>query len=68
MSGAACSIKAVSPDPAARYQSAAGFAGDLEAFRAGGPVAAMDALEADPDATRRTFPRAEQVSGEPVHG
>jgi len=56
-------IKALMPDPQARYQSAAGFAGDLEAYRAGGPVAAMDADE-DPDATRRTFPRAEAVSDE----
>src|SRR5215831_1685482 len=57
-------IKAMMPDPKARYQSAAGFAGDLEAFRAGGPVAAMDDVEADTDATRRTFPRDEQVSVE----
>jgi serine/threonine-protein kinase len=56
-------IKAMMPDPHARYQSAVGFAGDLEAFRAGGPVAAMDAA-ADPDATRRTFPRADEVSEE----
>ena len=49
-------IKALAVDPEARYQSAAGFAGDLEAYRAGGPVAAMDADE-DSDATRRTFPR-----------
>ena len=57
-------IKAMMPDPKARYQSAAGFAGDLEAFRGGGPVAAMDDVEADSDATRRTFPRDEQVSVE----
>jgi tetratricopeptide (TPR) repeat protein len=56
-------IKALMPDAHARYQSAAGFTGDLEAFRAGGPVAAMDAGE-DPDATRRTFPRAEGASEE----
>jgi serine/threonine protein kinase len=53
-------IKAMAPDPQARYQSAAGFAGDLEAYRSGGPVAAMDAGLDDPDATRRTFPRAEE--------
>jgi hypothetical protein len=47
-------IKALMPSPFARYQSAAGFAGELEAYRAGGPVAAMDPAE-DPDATRRTF-------------
>jgi tetratricopeptide (TPR) repeat protein len=57
-------IKAMAPDPQARYQSAAGFGGDLEAFRAGGPVAAMDEAAAaaaadDPDATRRTFRREE---------
>ncbi|HXK06493.1 MAG TPA: serine/threonine-protein kinase [Verrucomicrobiae bacterium] len=57
-------IKSMAPDPHARYQSAAGLAGDLEAFRAGGPVAAMDAGEEDPDATRRTAPRAEEVSVE----
>jgi len=56
-------VKALMPDPQARYQSAAGFAGDLEAFRGGGPVAAMDA-GGDTDATRRTFPRAEAVSEE----
>jgi serine/threonine protein kinase len=62
-------IKAMAPDPSARYQSAAGFAGDLEAYRAGGPVAAMDAGE-DLDATRRTsasgrtFGRSEEVSEE----
>ena len=56
-------VKALMPDPEARYQSAAGFAGDLEAYRGGGPVAAMDSDE-DPDATRRTFPRAEEVSEE----
>src|SRR5262249_7179032 len=60
-------VRALMPDARARYQSAAGLAGDLEAFRAGGPVAAMDADEgphADPDATRRTFPRADAVSEE----
>jgi tetratricopeptide (TPR) repeat protein len=62
-------IKAMATDPSARYQSAAGFAGDLEAYRAGGPVAAMDAAQ-DPDATRRTsatgrtFGRPEAASEE----
>jgi len=57
-------VKAMTPDPKARYQSAAGFAGDLEAYRAGGPVAAMDAVAEDPDATRRTFPHAEEMPEE----
>ena len=56
-------MKAMAPDPRDRYQSASGFAGDLEAFRAGGPVAAMDDPAPDGDATRRTFPR-EEVSEE----
>jgi tetratricopeptide (TPR) repeat protein len=56
-------VKALMPDPRMRYQSAAGMAGDLEAFRAGGPVAAMDADE-DMDATRRTSPHVEMVSEE----
>jgi tetratricopeptide (TPR) repeat protein len=45
-------IKAMAPDPQARYASAAEFREDLEAFRSGGPVSAM---EEDLDATRRTF-------------
>jgi hypothetical protein len=56
-------MRALMPSPFARYQSAAGFAGDLEAYRAGGPVAAMDAAE-DPDATRRTCATADEVSEE----
>jgi hypothetical protein len=56
-------IKALMPSPFARYQSAAGLTGDLEAYRAGGPVAAMDPAE-DPDATRRTARPAETVSEE----
>ena len=56
-------IKAMAPDPPARYQSAAGLAGDLEAYRAGGPVAAMDPLD-DPDATRRTTPLPDDASEE----
>jgi serine/threonine protein kinase len=44
-------IKAMSPDPDARYQSAQEFAADLTAFRAGTPVAAVSE---DLDATRRT--------------
>jgi serine/threonine protein kinase len=45
-------IKAMAPDPEARYASAAEFRQDLEAFRSGGPVCAV---EEDLDATRRTF-------------
>ncbi len=44
-------IKAMAPDPDARYQSAREFARDLEAFRSGAPVAAVSE---DLDATRRT--------------
>ena len=45
--------KALGPEPAMRYQSAGEFASDLEAYRSGGPVRAM---EEDIDATRRTAP------------
>lgn len=45
-------IKAMAPNPEGRYASAAEFREDLEAFRSGGPVGAM---EEDLDATRRTF-------------
>ncbi|HJT90222.1 MAG TPA: serine/threonine-protein kinase, partial [Bryobacteraceae bacterium] len=45
-------VKALAPNPHARYQSAAEFAGDLRGFRAGEP---LPALAADWDATRRTF-------------
>jgi len=45
-------IKAMAPNPEARYASAAEFREDLEAFRSGGPVSAE---EEDLDATRRTF-------------
>src|SRR5260370_37047549 len=45
-------IKAMAPDPEARYASAAAFREDLEAFRSGGPVGAG---EEDLAATRRTF-------------
>jgi tetratricopeptide (TPR) repeat protein len=47
-------IKATSPDPDVRYQSARAFADDLIAFREGRPVRAM--ME-DFDSTRRTSPR-----------
>jgi serine/threonine protein kinase/tetratricopeptide (TPR) repeat protein len=46
-------MKAMAPDPAVRYPSAAEFRADLEAFRAGSPVAAV---ADDLDATRRTRP------------
>jgi serine/threonine protein kinase len=44
--------KALEPQPEMRYQSAAEFAADLEAYRAGTAVVAMNE---DRDATRRTF-------------
>ncbi len=44
-------IKAMSPHPESRYQSAQEFAADLEAYRSGAPVAAVSE---DLDATRRT--------------
>ncbi|HXB69556.1 MAG TPA: protein kinase [Candidatus Acidoferrales bacterium] len=53
-------MKAMAPDPAVRYPSAAEFRQDLQAFRSGSPVAAMssmgllDCVGADLDATRRT--------------
>ena len=47
-------IKAMAPDPEARYQTAREFADDLSAFRRGLPVRAMTE---DLDATRRTSPR-----------
>jgi serine/threonine protein kinase len=45
-------IKAMSPDPVRRYQSAAEFASDLLAFGYGGNVRATE--EEDQEATRRT--------------
>ncbi len=51
-------IKALMPDPEARYQSGREFADDLIMYRAGGPVRA--ATE-DLDATRRTYRRADSV-------
>jgi predicted Ser/Thr protein kinase len=48
-------MKAMAPEPGQRYASARDMAADLEAFRAGTPVAAE---AEDLDATRRTF-RAE---------
>ena len=50
--------QALAPDPTARYQSAAAFAADLAAFREGREVTAQIPAAADPDATRRTTPRA----------
>jgi cytochrome c-type biogenesis protein CcmH/NrfG/predicted Ser/Thr protein kinase len=50
-------IKAIAPDPEARYQSARAFANDLTAFRRGLPVLAMTE---DLDATRRTSPRIDE--------
>jgi tetratricopeptide (TPR) repeat protein len=49
-------MKTMQPDPERRYQSAAGLAADLMAFRAGGPVSAEAEAEdeQDADATRRT--------------
>lgn len=51
--------QALSPDPAMRYPDAAAFAVDLDAFREGREVSAPP-LD-DPDATRRTSPRAEDI-------
>jgi tetratricopeptide (TPR) repeat protein/predicted Ser/Thr protein kinase len=45
-------MKALAPAPEARYQTAHEFEEDLQAFRAGRPVKAVDE---DLDATRRTF-------------
>ncbi|MFN7999221.1 MAG: serine/threonine-protein kinase [Bryobacteraceae bacterium] len=55
-------MKSTDPDPERRYQSAAEFAADLAAFRAGGPVKAQ--TEEEPDATRRTFRPAEHDGDE----
>ncbi len=49
-------VKAMAPDPEARYQTARAFANDLTAFRRGLPVLA---LSEDLDATRRTAPRVD---------
>jgi serine/threonine protein kinase len=51
-------IKAMMPDPEARYQTAREFADDLIMFRAGGPVRAV---AEDLDATRRTSRRPDEV-------
>jgi serine/threonine protein kinase len=54
-------IKAMAPNPALRYPTAREFGADLEAFRAGAPVAAANE---DLEATRRTFhPRPDTVDG-----
>ncbi len=49
-------VKAMAPDPEARYQTARAFADDLRAFRQGAPVIAV---KEDLDATRRTAPRVD---------
>jgi tetratricopeptide (TPR) repeat protein/predicted Ser/Thr protein kinase len=54
-------IKAMAPNPALRYPSAREFGADLEAFRAGTPVAAASE---DLDATRRTFRPGEDAAGD----
>jgi serine/threonine protein kinase len=54
-------IKSMAPNPALRYPSAREFGADLEAFHAGGPVAAMSE---DLDATRRTFRPREDAVGQ----
>jgi serine/threonine protein kinase len=58
-------IKAMAPDPALRYPSAAGFGADLEAFRSGAPVAAVSE---DLDATRRTVRPRDQDHRDQEHG
>ena len=54
-------IKSMAPNPALRYPSASDFGADLEAFQAGGPVAAANE---DLDATRRTFHPREDAAGD----
>jgi tetratricopeptide (TPR) repeat protein/predicted Ser/Thr protein kinase len=54
-------IKAMAPDPDFRYPSAREFGADLEAFRAGTPVAAMSE---DLNATRRTFCQREDAAAD----
>jgi serine/threonine protein kinase len=53
--------RALAPDPATRYPSAAQFAADLEAFRSGNPLA-PSSPDTDPDATRRTAPQSEDAT------
>jgi serine/threonine protein kinase len=55
-------LTALAPDPKLRYQTAAGFAADLEAFRAGAVVGAVTQVIRDPDATRRTVRPGEGVA------
>jgi serine/threonine protein kinase len=50
-------MKAMMPDPEARYASARELADDLILFRTGGPVRAV---QEDLDSTRRTYRRAEE--------
>src|SRR5450432_160061 len=54
-------IKSMAPNPELRYPSAREFGADLEAFHAGGPVAAASE---DLDATRRTFRPREDTAGD----
>ncbi|MCU1232598.1 MAG: serine/threonine protein kinase [Candidatus Solibacter sp.] len=55
-------IKAMSPHPEVRYQTAREFAADLEAFRSGASVVAV---KEDLDATRRTIrPRDDEANDE----
>src|ERR1035441_5506828 len=54
-------IKSMAPNPELRYPSAREFGADLEAFRAGTPVAAESE---DLDATRRTFRPNEDAAGQ----
>jgi tetratricopeptide (TPR) repeat protein len=53
--------RALAPDPATRYPSAAEFAADLEAVRSGTPLA-PSSPDSDPDATRRTTPQTEDAT------
>lgn len=54
-------VKAMSPDPELRYQSAADIAAELRRFRGGD---AVEAIIDDPDATRRTSRREDGPSDE----
>jgi serine/threonine protein kinase len=56
-------VKALAPDPAARYATARDFSADLAAFQEDRPAVHAPQHEpedADPDATRRTFPRDDE--------
>jgi eukaryotic-like serine/threonine-protein kinase len=54
-------IKSMAPNPEFRYPTARDFGKDLEAFRAGTPVAAVSE---DLEATRRTFRPREEAAGD----